>query len=267
MATSVKPEGTTTTVKEPLDEARLASRVARLVNKNKGDVGEAVELVLSENANYRERHRLDTETLRARDARIKELEGLVPGKEDVVLKGDEAKAYKGLAEVKTTAQEVTELRTFKTHAERVALMKTAGEKVGYDPDVLADLLGMRGVKVVMKEVTTLDPKDKSKTIKDTLPHVQPITDDKAEPMLLTDYVDKHLKLYEQALRKDASGSTSRKGRTTDGRSEGTFTAFPAQSSASKGNTGAQSPQDVVKSVDDSMGFALPSDLTKSNKQE
>ena len=262
MATSAQPEPKVTV---PLDIDELAAKVSRLVSKKDGDPSEAIALVMKENANYRDRHRDDARTIKEQSDKIKELETKAPGKDDIVLKGDEAKAYTALMALKPTVQEVTDLRTFKTNADHKAKMKEVGEAAGYNPEALAEVLMMKGMMAVMVEATVPDEKDKSKLVKKNIPHVRPITDTegKVTPILLTEYVDKNLQLFLPALRKDAKGHQS--GRSSDGRSDGHFTPLPAQSAAS-GSMENPGQSDVVKSVGDSMGFALPSDFTKSKKE-
>jgi hypothetical protein len=82
---------------------------------------------------------------------------------------------------------------------------------------------MKGMDVIMKDVPMPDPKDNKKIIHKSMPFVRPITDDKAEPKLLTAYADDQLKSYLPALRKVADAGTSR----ADGRE----ISFPEQRAA------------------------------------
>lgn len=248
----MSPDETAPAPTPAIPDSELAAKVARMIEK-KGDSSEAIGLVLSENQKYRDRHRDDTRIIEQLRADLKKAalpEGsVVVGKEDAALLAT-------VKELKVTAEEVTSLRNFKAATERKDATRLAAEAVGYNPDVLADLLGMKGMATVMKDVPVPDEKDKTKVVTKSVPHVVPVTDLNATPKPLTEYAEQHLVTYLPALRKVAAeGATGRKSARTDAG----VVPYPEQSNARDTGKTPSSGREAATAFAEQM-FAPPSKL-------
>jgi len=210
----------------------LAGQVARLISKNNGDPTEALNLVLAENQRYRDRHRQD-------QAIIQQFRDAQPDKDARVIKGDEVKLFDAAKALNLKPEELTALPAKLTDLQIKQqaydfrdLATKAAEAEDLEPNVLAELLQQRNIHLELKELTVPDPKDATKTTKKIVPHVRPKADDKAALEPLATYVDRELKLYGPALRKDARNGNSLSPRADGRRTNGTMASFPTQSASS-----------------------------------
>lgn len=242
-----------------LDQTQLAVQIASLLRKNNGEPDKVIELLLADNTAYRERHRVDTET-------ITELKKKVPADGAIVLVGEEAKSYTALKELKLTPDQIKTLQTehgdLKTKVTEQEYKALVGQAAGdaYNADTLYDLLGMKGQRIVMKEMIVPDEKDKTKTVKKNVPHVRKASDDKAAEEDLKTYVERELKGYELALRKAAGGTSDVRG----GRS--TVSEFPSQTtSTTTGKVPGSGAEVVQRHIADR--YQPPSALTAGAKKE
>lgn len=242
----------------------LSGKVAAIVARNKGDTGEAMELVLKENQKYRDRHRHDIGI-------IQQLRDAQPKDGGTILSKEEAKIYADFKALNLTVEQVTKLRdehrdlTAKvSKADQEKIDHAAADALNLRGELLSELLTGRGMKVEMKEAIVPDPKDNTKTIKQQIPHIRPLADDKATPEPLSAYVERELKLYEPALRKDAGKDTgNQRARGADGRQQQSPARFPNQSasrspSGKAGNGAAEGGDIVDRHISSTYASPIPS---------
>lgn len=214
------------------------------------EVSEQVTTMLARNGNNAERtiatlindNRRTRDKLRETKDRAEKLEAQVKGA--TILTGDDAKEYKAFkdlklppAEIKTRIEKATTLEATQAKNDRAAILKTAAEALGYNPDVFTDLVESKGLHVELR-----DGMVNEKPVK--LPYIRPAADDKAPLLLAKDYVGTNLAGYVPALTTKPAAGTSgatATGSTATGATGGT--QFPAQSGGAStasptGNGGA-----------------------------
>lgn len=106
---------------------------------------DAYERALFDHREARRQAEAATEALKAQ---IEELKGQLPGDEDVLLAGDDAKRWQKLQEV-----DLDELRAKAQEGERVvrhAFLRDAAEAIGYNPKTFTELVELRKLQVDAK---------------------------------------------------------------------------------------------------------------------
>jgi hypothetical protein len=155
--------------------------------------------LMSENYRYRER-------IRELKAELKTAQGMAPGENSVVLSGDDAAKYRELkltpaqiaeklAQLTTLETEVADLRSKASASEQQSAVQAAAEAAGYDAEVLAEVVKLKGLIVETKEIEKDGAKKKVASVR---------TAADAEPTELTIYATEHLKPFLRALVKDES---------------------------------------------------------------
>lgn len=239
----------------------IDQRVARLITKNKGDPEEAIALVMMENKKYRDQ-------LAAMEGQLKSYTERLP-KDAVVLTTAEDRAlFKAAQDLKLAKPEdlpalVKErdelLVKQKDRDEESLYADLAGDE--YDDVGLREILGLKGVTGVQKEITVRDPKDPKKTVKEKIPHIK---DKAGVEQPLKEWLDANVsKTLLAALRKDASAKDSGSTASDGGRRRPA--SFPDQSSVatpSKGKAGALGSNQEAVGNYLSNTFTLPDHLKK-----
>ena len=222
MATSVKPE-TPPAPTTPIPSAEeLAAKVSRLIIKNNGDAAEAIQAVLDDNKNLRD-HKRHWE---AENERLKQNQ--IP-KDGLVLTADQKKIWEKLTELKiespdalvTLHKEHTELKTKDAEATKQQLIESMasgmddkGQPINWEPKLLGELMNLKGLDGELKDAIIPDPNDKTKTISIKIPHVKQRANPNAAAEPLTQYVERELKGFQDALRKaapaDGKGATGKR---------------------------------------------------------
>jgi hypothetical protein len=204
------------------DGRTLKDKVTAFLARHGGNAEAAVTELLTDNQRYR------TQLREARngadpykpDARVVELEGenqrleaevdrlgnLIPQKDDVVLKGDDAKAwplFKAFGkpeDVKKQLDELPALRTTVSDAQRKGGAADAAALLKWNPDATAGLVLDKGLVVSL-----VDGKDKDgKAIK--VAHVRPKDDEKAATVPMDEWVKTNAAYLLPAL--SATGGSS-----------------------------------------------------------
>lgn len=208
------PSGNGGVPKSDLDDAANEAVERLIQSQARGDLMRAIDMIKTENSRYR----ADRRTMRKTIAQI---EAQMPTKEDVVLKGNEAKDYVEFAALKLTPKQIAE--TLKAHETLVAkdrdrsftdagtdAAKVAGLKAGG----FLCLMKMKGLMTEVREVEeTVDgEKVKSKQV-----YVRPSADEKAEWKVLDKFVegDAEVRDLVDALRiEDHDGDAPAQGNAT-----------------------------------------------------
>lgn len=176
--------------------ADIEATVQRLLDKKGAD--QATADLLKDNFKQREE-------IRERDARIKDLEGKVPGEGAVVLTAEQAKdweAYQALGKpdaVKATVDKVATLETDIAKRDREKTQKEAADAAGFKPSVLAKLPGA-------DELTYETREEEVDGEKRPVAYVTP-KGDGAKPQKLTEYADENWKELLPALAVEAEQPT------------------------------------------------------------
>jgi hypothetical protein len=171
------------------------------------------------------------------------LKGQLPGKDAVVLVGDEAKEYQSLKERKLTAKDIFDaiaerdtLRGNVTEMQRKDAVNRAAtiyEDVKYRPSILLDQLNGRDMEISFRKVKIKD--EAGNEDEHELPHVRKRGDDKGQWTELKPYVDKELKEYKPALEVSEAD--------TAGTQERRMTPVPGSSPSAPGK--ARGSRDIV----------------------
>jgi hypothetical protein len=226
--------GTQTGFIPTLTDAELQQKIHTIINKSNGDQSQAIGILLTDNAELREKNR-------QANARIQEVGK--PKEGTVVLEGDEAKAVLDLRKknvdfktLPTVAAEYAELKEFKATQDRSQLNERAAKALGWDTTILADQLKLRNLHVEMRDETI---KNGDKMEVKSMPYVRPLDNEKAPLEALGSYAEKNFpKPYFELLK-------ATKGEESSG-DDGTGTEFIAQSTSEQGS-GAGNKKDATKS--------------------
>lgn len=191
----------------------LTEQVKRLVARENGDHSKVIEKLLTENHDYRERHRTDKEKIDAFENKTKD---------SVILTGDDRKLWEGLKALNLKPEEITTAITERDdlkgkHGElsQQLLVRDVADKLGWKPTVLNDVVTLKKLAIEDRDAE-VEVEGEKKTVK--LPHVK--AGDKF--VLLSKYAEDNLQDYLPALRKSVE--------------EGDEVVFPEQSSHRKAGT-------------------------------
>lgn len=264
MATSVPPVPTPATAPAPAPAAagadniqtmsaeELAKKVARLIVKNQGDPTEAIGVVMEENAKYRERHRQDTDTIaRLRDKEPKDGQVLVSKDDHELL--TEVKQFQTVftkGKVKDVVDEYGSLKAGKAQRDTDEANKKFAHAVGYDPEMLPDIVRFKDWHIEGKTVTVPDPNDKTgKTfVEKQVPHVRPKNNPTAplEPLTVAAERDLSKAMFEALRKAPATNEKGSSGRSSSADGGRPMAAFPSQTPAGTAKA-PQSGSEVAQS--------------------
>lgn len=213
----------------------LAKKVARLIVKNQGDPTEAIGVVMEENAKYRERHRQDTDMIaRLRDKEPKDGQVLVSKDDSELL--NEIKEFKTVftkGKVKEFVEEHDALKAGKTQRDTDEANKKFAAAVGYDPEMLPEIVRYKDWHIEGKTITVPDPDDKTgkKFVERQVPHVRPKGNPTAplEPLTVAAERDLSKPMFDALRKAPAKDTSSGRSSTADGGRP--MAAFPSQTPA------------------------------------
>lgn len=224
MTPPVKPEATPAPTAlsgvTPLqDQQELLQKLTRLVTKNNGDTTAAMDELMTDNKNVRQRCR-DIEALNAKLADAQIPQG------GMALTADQRKLWEKLQELKVATPEA--LATLhKEHGEFVAKDATdkrlklfadmagakdeKGEDIAWDPKLLGELLNLKNMDGELRDAIVPDKADKTKTVAIKIPYVKPKDNPSAAGEPLTQYATRELSGFLDALRKAAASQDPKSG--------------------------------------------------------
>jgi hypothetical protein len=243
------------------DTRTLKEKVTAFLAKHGGNAETAVTELLSDNQRYRAQLREARRRYPYRpDARVAELEGenqrleteverlglLIPQQGDVVLKGDDAKAwplFKALGkpeDVKKQLEELPTLRTTVSDAQRKTSAAEAAALLKWNPDATSGLVLDKGLVVSL-----VDGKDKEgKAIK--VAHVRPKDDEKAATVPMEDWVKTNAAYLLPAL--SATGGSSGTSGGASSTSPTNVIPFPVQGAGGSPAATGDPVADFVKAA-------------------
>lgn len=174
---------------------KIVSAMNSLLEKKGGDSSAVIQTLLTENFKLRE----DKRNLKSELGQLREG---APGDDAVILTGDDATAWNSFKELGKTVEEIQtglakseELQGELDKRDRSALIAKAARDVGYNPNVLTELVEAKGLTVVMKDVE-VEKEDGSKST-EKKPFIQ--AGEKEDPVELTSYTESNFKDFMPAL--------------------------------------------------------------------
>ena len=191
-------------------DERVIGQLRRLMQQHGGGE-QALKVLFDDNLRIRGKYQ------RVRD-QLTELKGKAPAEGDVVLKGEDAKAWAAIVALQVPVADVA--TRLKTATEAEAKLKTyerqdgarkAAELVGYDADVLLDRLDRDALHL---EIVTSTEKVDGEDVTKQVPRVRKSADAAAQLQDLTAYTDQNWIKYKPSLLK--SDAASEQDRTQSG---------------------------------------------------
>ena len=187
--------------------------LSSILAQNGGNEKAALRQLGKENLRIRNKYqtvRRENETLKSQ----------LPGKDSVVLTGDEAKDHLALKERKLSAKDIFDaiaerdtLRGNVTAMERKDAVNRAATIYGdvkYRPTILLDQLNSREMDISFRKIKVKD--EAGNEDEQELPHVRKRGDDKGQWTELKPYVEKELKEYKPALEVSEAEASGEQGR-------------------------------------------------------
>lgn len=203
------------------------------------------------------------------EGEIDRLGALAPKDGEVVLKGDDLKAWQAFTALKLKPDEISarldagaKAVERVTEIDRLAALEAMAKPIGSSAKLLADFLKARGLVAEMRPATVkkLDAqgRETSETEVKDMPHVRLASETAATPLLITEYVAKHAPEWKVPLAAKVEGDGQGAG-GNNGNSGGV--RFPAQ----PGGGAPPAPGTYAESYMQH-AYATPSEIRKRNAQ-
>jgi hypothetical protein len=213
--------------------AKIAKAMQSLLDRKGGDSSEVIKMLLKENYGLRD----DKRDLKKE---LEDLKGQSPEEGAVVLTGDDVATWNSFKELGKTVKEVTEsftkneeLQGELDERDHTLLVHSAAKVAGFNPKVLADLAGAKGLTIEMKDVEVKGDDDKiTKT-----PTAFVKAGEKGEAVELTAYAESSLKDHLPSLTNTEAGGEEKPG-----------TTFPSQHRSDKRPGSKQTSELAKKAV-------------------